>query len=313
MANSSFLRSYDLALKLLIYDRFGSNLGIDTQHSIEEENINEGVFQFPKDTAMRIAAEKRGENFLEFINFYREGTSFSWDRNRSVVSRRGMWVSTSSTTQETAHVKAVPVDLRYNVWFWSKDLDKIYECMEDYIFWQQDNPKVSLKYNDLYEITPDIHLGDIVDESTVPEEFEKGIVFCFKMPIKIDAWIFRGLSFKTISKIVVTFYDKDQVENYEEIIVDDSDQNTELEAALRFFRRNLYDIYEIDLTNNLVKIFGNFPGDFSAGEKFRIQNSTGNDGIYTVVSSGYASDVTSVKVTETLQSSVADGSIYKVE
>ena len=310
MASDSFLVSYDLAIKTVLYNKFASILGIDTQSSSTEENINLGVLQSPKEVAQRKVAEKRGETFLEFINFWRVGASFSWQRNRTPLSRRGMQVATGPGGLDSVHVKSVPIDLSYNAWFWSQDLDKMYQVIEDYVFWQQNNPNISLLYTDLndntYELTPDLHFGEIVDESTVAEQYSQGIIYTYRMPIKLDAWVLKGLSFKTIQKIVFTLRDKDEVTNYEEIIVEDSNQNTELEAVLRFSKEEVYGICEIILPNTIV-ILGNYAAEFIADQKIQIVDSTGNDDVYTVESSSFADEKTSIVVSETLADSTADG------
>jgi len=312
MASDSFLKSYDLAIKTILYDKFASILGIDTQLSSSEENINLGILHFPKEVAQRVAAEKRGETFLEFINFWRMGASFSWSRNRTPLSRRGMWIANKLDGLDTIHVKAVPIDLSYNAWFWSKDLDKVYQVIEDYVFWQQDNPNISLSYFDVddnvYELTPDLHFGEIVDESTVPEQYSQGIMYVYRMPIKLDAWVLKGLSFKPIYKIKFTLRDKDEVTDYEEIIVEDSDQNTELEAVLRLSREEIYNIYEISLPSTII-ILGSYAAEFIVDQKIQIVESTGNDNIYTVKSSSFADEKTSIVVSETLVDSTADGII----
>jgi len=308
---SSFLQSYDLAVKTVLYDKFASVLGIDTQSSTEEGNINLGIFQFPKAVAQRVAAEKRGETFLEFINFWRMGASFSWARNRTPLSRRGLWLDVDGTGKNSVHIKAVPIDLNYNAWFWSKDRDKIYQVIEDYVFWQQNNPNISILYNDTYELTPDLHFGEIVDESTIDEMYQQGTIHVCKMPIKLDAWVLKGLSFKTVYKIKLTIRDKDEITNYEEIMIEDSDQDTELEAALRFSREAIYNIYEIDLSNKSISILGSFADDFAEGQRIKIVDSTDNDNIYTVVSASYTdeTDITAVIVDEALVSATADGTI----
>ena len=224
-----------------------------------------------------------------------------------------MWLTT--TNGVTTHVKATPIDLSYDAWFWSKDLDKLYKVVEDYVFWQQDTPKVSLLYNDLWELTPDIHFGDIVDESTVAEQFQQGLIYVYRMPITVDGWILKGEAFNTISKIKVTFYDMDDVTNFTEIIVEDSDQDTDLANALKFFEKSTYDIHAIDLVTNSISIRGDFVSDFSVGKIFQIWNSA-NNGVYTVSSEGASYVITSegglttVAVDETLLSMIAAGTIY---
>lgn len=308
----SLLYSYDHAIKQVLYSKFASILGIDTQSSSEIINMNLGVFQIPKDAALRIAAEKRGETFLEFINYWRAGAAFSWARNRTSVSRRGFQVTTSEDGADSIHVKAVPIDLSYNAWFWSKDLDKIYQVIEKYIFWQQNNPNITLTYNDAFELKPDLHFGEIVDESTIGEQFSKGIIYVYRMPIQLDAWIFDSdTTSKVIHKIRLTLRDQDEITNFPEIYVEDSDQDTEMEAALRFSRAAIYNISAVDLDGNSIGILGSFATDFVADQKIKIVDSTDNDDIYTIVEATYDSgtDTTTVIVAEALTSATADGTV----
>lgn len=309
----SVTKLYDLALQTLLYTKFASILNIDTQSSTQEDNINKGIVQCPKEIAQRAVAEKRGENFLEFINFWRVGSSPSWSRQRTPLARRGLWLGKVEDELSTIHVKAQPIDLNYNVWFWSKDLDKVYQCIEEYIFWQQDYPKIGILFDDKWEITPDLHFGEMVDESTVPEQYSTGLIYCFKMPIKIDGWVLKYPEhpLKTITKIVLKMYDKDDVEDYTEIIVEDSNQNVDLEAILRMFKKTLYAILSIDSPLDEIIIPNDRVGDFSANDIIQIENSTANDGRYTVLSTSLVDSNTKIVVAELLKSTVANGNIYK--
>jgi len=310
---ASFTRTIDLAFKTLLFTKFSDILGIDKSGGTTQ-NINKGVVQCSKDIALRELAEKRGEDFLSFINFWRMATSPSWKRQRTSVARSGIYiVDADNDKTDTVHLKAMPVDLKYNVWFWSKDLDKVYQCIEKYIFWQQDNPNLTLKYDDKYELELDLHFGEIVDESSIDEKYTSGMLFVYKLPIKMDAWLFEGFSDKTIKKIILTCYDKDEVTNYSEIVVEDSNQDTELEAALRMFRRNLYGILEIRSSLNTIILAGNSVSDFSVADRVFWENSTSSNGIYTVKSSSLEGINTKLKFEEPVLDSVLKGNIYKEE
>ena len=114
---ASFTRSIDTALKVLLFDKFADILGID-KSGTTAQNINKGVVQIPVEIAMRELAEKRGETFLEFINFWRVGTSPSMSRQRTPAARRGLYVAnTDDDKSGTIHIKAMPIDLNYNIWF----------------------------------------------------------------------------------------------------------------------------------------------------------------------------------------------------
>jgi len=308
----SFTRSIDLALRALLFSKFAGVLGID-QSGTSVENINKGIVQTPKEIALREIAEKRGEDFLEFMNFWRMGTSPSMGRQRTPVARRGFYVAdTTSDKIDIKNVKAIPVDLNYNVWFWSKSLDKVYQCIEEYLFWQQDNPNLTLSYDTDYALEFDLHFGEIVDESSISEKYSSGIIFVYKLPIKIEGWIFKSSTSKVIQKIILTEYNKDDVDDYSEIVVEDSNQDTELTSILKMFREKLYGILEIT-SPSTITIPGNFASDFNVGDKIVWENSTSNNGIYTIVSVIDVGNNTDIVVSESIPSDVVIGNIYKRE
>jgi len=299
---ASIGKEYDTGLKSLLYNRFKTILEVDDLAQ------KYAIVQAPLEVAQREMAEHRQENFLDFISFYRSSFGPSWSRQRTPLARRGLWVD------KNTHIKAQPIDINYDVWFWSKDVDKLYEAIEHYIFWQQDYPKISLTYSDTYEITPDLHFGDIVDEGTYGEKYTKGVIFKFRMPIKVDGWILKSDSdVGVVEKIRLTVYDKDDLESgdYSTIIVEDSSQDTELEQALRFFRRHLYNISSIDLTGNYILIEGDWVSEFTVDETVNIQGSTNNNGPYTVSAVVLSGEYTKLTLSESLTSTTADGVIYR--
>lgn len=308
MAN--FFRSIDLATRSLLYSKFGNDLGINTLSGEDSENINKGVILFPKEIAQRIIAEKRGEYFLEFINFWRRPLLYSWERSRTTVGRRGLIVSPTDTTRQT--VRAVPVDISYDIYFWSKSRDKVQDSLETYFFWQQTYPKMSITYNDTYPLELDLHFGQVSDQSPIDQIFTKSQYFVYTAPLEVDGWIFKSddPSSNIIRKIQLTVYDKDDVSDITEIYVEDSNQDEEMEAALRMLRANLYGIESIDLDNNTLTIDGNFVNDFTVGNTLRIENSSDNNEVYEISSVTTSSGKTIVGLVEALASSTSDGNIY---
>ena len=137
------------------------------------------------------------------------------------------------------------------------------------------------------------------------------------MPITIQGWLPKldNSTTYSIEKIRVTTYDKDSVENYNEIIVEDVDQNVELADALRMFRFNLYGISEVSTILNSFTLLEDRTTELTAGEEIIVENSTGNNGVYTIVSSIYypTENETVLIVSETISDSTADGNIYKNE
>lgn len=314
----SFLYSYDAALQQITYTRFGTILGINTLGPTQEAAINKGVILCPKAIAKREVAEKRTQIFLEFINIYRSSVNFSWERQRTVVARRGLHALRPDGVTETIRVDAI--DLNYNLWFWSNSLDKINLCVEKYLQWQQDNPKISLTYDEVYMLTPDLIFGAVVDESNIEDMYSTGKVWTFRMPVKIEAWLPKSPeeAEKIIQKIRFTMYDKDEVESYTDIVVEDSNQDTALEEALRMLRTNLYGIIAADPVSKTFTVAADRTEDFNAEDsndiiKFIVENSTGNNGSYTMLSAVYSEseNETIIYVQEAVSSEIADGNLFR--
>lgn len=229
---TSFLQVIDLGLRLGLYTKFNDILNLPS--------VNQGVLLYPKEVAFRKLAEKKGEAITEFINLWREVTDVDWARQRTPVARRGMTLAyTDGNKTDITEAKAVPVKLEYNVWFWTKKIENINLLGERYLFWQQSNPNLSLLYNDVYPVELDLHFGALTDETNYIEMMSKGLHFSMRAPIVVDGWVFSSFSVKSITSIILTFYDKDDITNYEEIIVEDSDQDTELESTLKLFEKRI--------------------------------------------------------------------------
>lgn len=232
---SSFLYAIDLGLAALLYTKFGEILDL--------ESINKGVIFYPKHVAQREIAEKRGNTEVEFINYWRTSMALDWERQNTPMARRGVNMPYPAVNPTDAiEVKAMPVKLGYQVWFWSKDKDKLNQIAETYLFWQHTNPNLDLQYQDEYPLDLDLHFGEIVDESVVEEKWEKGMYFIYSMPITIDGWVFTSTDpiNNIIYTIQLTCYDKDDLVTYEELIVpESSDYDPEKVAALKLFERTI--------------------------------------------------------------------------
>jgi len=307
--------AYDIAVRALAYQRFGSILGIDQLGDTDAERINKGVVLCPKAIAQRYVSEKRGETYMEFINVYRRSIAFSWERNRTVVSRRGLRYQLSNGTIAT--IKADAMDLDYDVWVWSQSLDKINLCVEAYLQWQHETPTVEIIYDSDFVLNPNLQFRPVIDDSRIEDVFDTGKYWVFRVPIHIDGWLPKdpGDQIGRVNKIQLTLYDMDSVTSYSEIIVPGSNQNTEMEAALRLFRTSLYGIADVNVIDKTFAIHDDRADEFSAGDTFLVGDSTDNDETYTVVSAVYASGtaLTTITVAESPVSSTADGSINKVE
>jgi hypothetical protein len=201
VVTTSFIQIVDLGMKALVFNRFK-----DIMNLVEE---SQDCVLYPKEIAQRKIAEKRGEGTVEFISLWRDGTKFAWERQRSPVSRHGMYMEFETEDKhDIIQVTAVPADLEYNIWFWSKSLEVLQQVAEKYMFWQHRDPNLALLFADRYNLELDLHFGALIDESSLPEAFEKGEYFVLKAPIKVDGWVFEApFDVKTILKIHVAIFD----------------------------------------------------------------------------------------------------------
>jgi len=229
----SFLSLIDVGLQTSLFVKYKDILDLDTAAN--------SVIYFPKGIAQREIAERRGKHELEFISYWKVNVSQDWNRTLTPAARRGTWMQTADGTQ-TINVKAVPVKMSYDIWFWSKSKDKLNQIAETYFFWQHTDPNLSMTYEDDYPLELDLHFGELVDESIVEQRYDKGMYFVYRMPLTLDGWIFTSTDpiNNIIYSIHVEYYDKDEVLSYEEIIVpDDSSYDAEKATVLKLFSRTI--------------------------------------------------------------------------
>ncbi len=237
---SSFIKLIDLSLQGALFTRFESIFSL--------ESINKGVLNYPQSISLREVSEKRGNVELEFINIWRTSTAPDWERMRTPAARRGLTMDyTNGNKTDITWIKAVPAKLEYEVSFWTKYKDRLNLIAERYLFWQHETPNLDINLTVSYDSVDfsyptklQLHFGPLVDESNITEKFEKGQIFKLKVPITVDGWVFVSDSVKTIKTIYFTIYDKDALSttaDYSEVIVEDSNQDAELEIALKLFTR----------------------------------------------------------------------------
>lgn len=182
-------------------------------------DLNNDSLFYPKEVAMRKMAEKRGRDVVEFFNVWRESFSFDWARQRTPVARNGMYMKFEDATRNNIlEAKAVPARLEYNVWFWTKDYDKMQQLNEEYIWWVQEFPNLSLNYNGIYPMEMYMSFGEVVDESSTPVMYDQGLYFVMRAPISLEGWIVRDkdnygnlLKVRTLKKIIISIYDDSAV------------------------------------------------------------------------------------------------------
>jgi len=236
-ALTSTLQLIDTGLRALLFSKFQTYLKLS--------DINEGVIFYPKNVAWKEISQIRGQQNYEFISYWRTGLDFDWSKQRTAAAKRGIKLAYKTTEKEDVIIaKAVPVRITYDIHFWSKYRERIMNCIETWLFWQQTNPNLSGTFDGDYTWNFDLHmtLGGVVDESEIEDRDARGWKNIFRAPITIDGWVFAKEEVKTVKTIIVTFYDSDDLSttaDYESIVVEDSGQDTELESILRLSRRTI--------------------------------------------------------------------------
>jgi hypothetical protein len=211
----SFVRTLDEAVKTLMYNKFGAFLNLSNQ--------NKDVVFAPKNIAQRKIAEKRGESSVEFISVWRNSIAFDWERQNSAIGRTGIALNyvDSNTKEQIVTVKAVPVTIDYDIYLWSRDLDKITNATESYLQWLHNVPQLVVYYNGQYEMDMYMKLKEIYDDSDY-NIYEKGQYFISKFNMKLDAWVLTTISNYTILKIIVDFYLREgQAPNYHDTLLNE--------------------------------------------------------------------------------------------
>ena len=203
---ASFLPTIDAGVRALAYSRFGSMLSLTS--------MADDTALFPRRIAMRMIAETKGRTIASFISVWRERTSFSWERNRTPISRIGINALFADSGQTLiTNIKAVPVDLGYSLCFISKSLSALQDVVDSYLFWAQTDPSLTLLFNSQFPLEYKLHFGEITDESTVMEQFEQGLYYVYRMPLKVDGWVFDMDEAKTIKTIYLDVYSEEGTEN----------------------------------------------------------------------------------------------------
>ena len=196
---TSFIQTIDNTAKTLIYNKFASYLDLESQ--------NKDLVFAPQSIAQRKIAEKRGESSVEFISMWRNSVSLDWERQNSIIGRNGIALQyvDSTTKQQIVTVKGVPINIDYDVFIWSRDLDKITQATEAFLQWLHNKPQLVVYYNGQYEMDMYIHLREIQDVSDY-NIYEKGQYFVSKFNMKLDAWALTTISNYSVLKIIVDFY-----------------------------------------------------------------------------------------------------------
>jgi hypothetical protein len=232
---NSFLSLIDVGLAADLYTKFGTLLGLST--------IKQDVLFYPKEIAQRERAERVGDNVLEFISYWRVQVATDWERARTPLARRGisMPYEDESGDTQTIVVRTVPVKMSYMVWFWTKKKDVLNQIIETYLLWQQTDPNLSLLYQDTYPLELDLHFGDIIDESVVAEQYDKGMYFVHSMPIEVEGWAFISTdpTNNIINTIYLSCFDKDDIETYTELIEQSDDYDATKAVTLKLFDKTI--------------------------------------------------------------------------
>ena len=105
----SYIKTLDLGVAALLHNKFKTVMSLNA-------TLNQAVVRAPKPIALRLLAEQRGNAETEFISFWKSSLSLDKERQRTPIAIRGFSTIGQS---ENITIKAVPINLRYSIWFWS--------------------------------------------------------------------------------------------------------------------------------------------------------------------------------------------------
>jgi hypothetical protein len=198
----SFLKVIDLGLQATVYAKFQTTMGITS--------LTNDTALWPKALALRKIAEKRGAVTMEFINVWRVLTAPDPRRSRTAVAVDGIPLQyTSAEKLVITNTQAVAVNLDYNIWFWSKDKDKLNAIAQECMFWKYNNPVVSINYDGTYPLDFFLHLGEVIDESPLEGAYDRGTYFVIRVPLTLEGWLLQDILIPTVKKIVISIYDEE--------------------------------------------------------------------------------------------------------
>jgi hypothetical protein len=200
---------------------------------LPKAEVNKDIIFVPDELALRFRGERdrttqgKAKNVegkdepvnkyrLEFINVWLEGAAFSWARQRTAVARTGMNVGYDNEEEKNAVTifKAVPLDMRFYFSFWTKHKEQMDAFMQTFIFWQQDNPKVRLYYDEDKKLELDIAIEPEIDidASRFINMFDKGKYWKHTFRMTVDSWLFEGVAVRTAKEIHIdTFISGDVI------------------------------------------------------------------------------------------------------
>jgi len=196
----SFIKVMDEGIRNFVFNKYSTIMGLSS--------VTDDTAILPKEMALRMISENRGRTYTEFISIWRPQTERDIDRARTPIARHGLLMEyTDEEITDVVTVKAVPVGLRYDIYFWSKNLETIQQVLEEYLFGMYESPNLSLNFNNAYPLEMYLHYQDIVDESTINQMTDVGLYFVKRASIYLEGWVGKVTESKTIKEIHLSIYD----------------------------------------------------------------------------------------------------------
>jgi hypothetical protein len=104
--------------------------------------------------------------------------------------------------------KCVPADMTYAITFWTAERVNMDKFLEEFMFWQQDDPNIDLFYDDNKPLEMDVIVHPAVerDDSKIVNMYKEGKYWKHTIYITVEAWIIKGLAVKTAKTIILDIY-----------------------------------------------------------------------------------------------------------
>lgn len=184
-----------------------------------DTTINKSILWSPEETALRrraevleVASRDGGDKAinpadyeLDFVSVFTPSMNVAWERQRSAVAINGIKVTYDN--DKTVMHRAVPIDLQFDIVYWSKYKQNIDRFLQELAFWHFENPTLRIFLEGDIEVPFKFLIKpDMRDGGTVARMYDDGKYWQLKSSILVESWIFKDLAVHTAKTIVIDMY-----------------------------------------------------------------------------------------------------------
>jgi hypothetical protein len=229
----NMIRKTTEGVVLAVADKFGlilpsREINKDIMYQPDEIALKMRSMITPKSRVVGSSGKEEVSNkySLDFINVWAKDMRFAWKRQRSALALVGLstqYKNVAVNGKENIEMfKAVPVDIEYAISFWTSYKEKMDEFLQEFMFWQFEDPNINLFYDENKPLELDIIFDPsaAMDDSKIAKMFTEGKYWKHTVTITVESWLLRGVMVKTAKTIVLDgYFDVNYVANAETLFL----------------------------------------------------------------------------------------------